>query len=320
MSPGADLAQAERQAIREAAFWYARLASGTGTAADQRDWQRWHDADPVHRQAWRRVEAVRERFAGVPGPLAGATLRDSIRTRRQVLSGLALLVSATALGGLGWHSGLGRHLLADYRTTVGERRTFTLADGSRLQLDTDSAVSVLFDGERRLLRLEAGALLVDTGTDPHGRPFHVQTPHGWVRALGTRFTVRLDPQSSLVAVLDKAVEVQPRSGGARQRLEAGEQLRLTASALSRPQPNDPSVGAWAQGSLIVIDRPLSEVLDELTRYRHGWLRCDPQIAGLKVSGAFPLDDTDRALAALENAFSIQVVRRTRYWVTVHPRS
>ncbi|MGV2837118.1 iron dicitrate transport regulator FecR, partial [Pseudomonas shirazensis] len=57
----------------------------------------------------------------------------------------------------------------------------------------------------------------------------------------------------------------------------------------------------------------------LGRYRHGWLRCDPSITALKVSGAFPLDDTDRALAALESGFDLRIERRSRYWVSVMPK-
>jgi len=76
------------------------------------------------------------------------------------------------------------------------------------------------------------------------------------------------------------------------------------------------VGAWRQGSIIAIDRPLGELLADLSRYRRGVLQCDPQIAGLKISGAFPIDDTDRALAALESGFSLQIKRYTRYWVRI----
>ena len=80
--------------------------------------------------------------------------------------------------------------------------------------------------------------------------------------------------------------------------------------------NDASVGAWQQGSIIAINRPLGELLAELSRYRPGVVRCDPAIAQLKVSGAFPIDDTDMALSALESGFSLRVRRFSRYWVNV----
>lgn len=314
-----ELSDAEREAIRAAAQWYARLASGTANDATQQAWQHWHAADPLHQAAWRRIEAVREQVGQVPGRLASSSLQGATQSRRQVLRGIALLASAGGLAALGWRSEPGQRLTADLASSVGERRRFVLDDGSRVMLDTRSAVDLRFDAQQRLLVLRSGALLVETAPDPQQRPFLVETPHGQVRALGTRFTVTLGEGGSEVAVLEKAVEVSPREGTVRVRLEAGQRLGFNRDSVGTPRAVDATTAAWTQGSLIAIDRPLGELLAELSRYRNGWLRCDPRIAGLKVSGAFPLGDTDLALAALESGFPLTVVRRTRYWVTLVPR-
>ncbi|WZB64613.1 hypothetical protein WJ970_28925 [Achromobacter xylosoxidans] len=50
------------------------------------------------------------------------------------------------------------------------------------------------------------------------------------------------------------------------------------------------------------------------------LACDPYVAGLRISGSFPLADTDRALAAVERALPVQVLRYTRYWVVLRGRA
>lgn len=315
----AELSEAEREAIRAAAQWYARLASGAPSDATQQAWQRWHAADPLHQSAWRRIEAVREQVGQVPGRLASSSLQAAGQSRRQVLRGVVLLASAGTLATLGWHSKPGQRLTADLASGIGERRRFTLDDGSQLMLDTRSAVDLRFDATQRLLVLRSGALLVETAPDPLQRPFLVETPHGRVRALGTRFTVTTNEAGSQVAVLEKSVEIRPRDGAGRVSLEAGQQLAFDRQTVGTPHQVDASTAAWTQGSLIAVDRPLDELLAELSRYRRGWLRCDPGIASLKVSGAFPLDDTDLALAALESGFPVKVVRRTRYWVTVVPR-
>lgn len=319
MSQPNSLSPAELDAIRSAAQWYARLASGAENEHDRAEWSRWHAADPLHRQAWQRIESVREQVARVPGRIAAPALQASAHSRRQVLRGVVLLAGVGSLGALGWRSDLRQTWLADYRTAVGERRAVSLADGSSLLLNTATALDVRFDGEHRLLSLRRGEILVSTAVDGQQRPFFVDTPHGRVQALGTRFTVRTDEHGSEVAVLEKAVAVTPRGSNQSVRLEAGQRLGFDARASGVPRGNDASVGAWEQGSLIAIDRPLGEVLGELSRYRAGWLRCDPAVAGMRVSGAFPLDDTDLALAALESGFPLQVVRRTRYWVSVMPR-
>jgi len=64
------------------------------------------------------------------------------------------------------------------------------------------------------------------------------------------------------------------------------------------------------------DQPLGEVVQALRAYRAGFIRVAPRAAALHVYGTFSLDDTDRALAALESGFSLQIKRYTRYWVRV----
>lgn len=312
------LSPAELQAISAAARWYARLQSGTATDADRSAWNAWLVADPAHHQAWQRMAAVGEQMTRVPGALAAPALRGAERSRRQLLRSVVILVPATSLGWLGWRSDASQQLFADYRTAVGERRAFRLPDGSSLLLNTDTSVNLKYDGQQRVLELLRGEVLVTTAVDPAQRPFTVRTPHGQVRALGTRFIVRAQTLGGEVAVLEKAVEVRASSGALAVRVEAGQSIAFSDRSVGALRRNDASVGAWQQGSIIALDRPLAELLADLSRYRPGVLRCDPRIAQLKVSGAFPIDDTDRALASLESGFSLRVTRYSRFWVNVSP--
>ncbi len=309
---------AERAALRSAAQWYARLSSGIETESDRLGWQHWHNADPLHRRAWQQVQSIRQMVEGVPGDVAASTLRQARESRRRVLRQLLLLAGVGVVGWNGWDSQWRAALMASHRTAVGEQRRLALADGSQVLLDSHCALDVHFDAERRLLRLLSGRLLVETAVDGLARPFVVETAQGQVRALGTRFTVQTEARFCEVAVLEKAVEVRPAAGERVMRVEAGQQVRFDRLRLGEPWQSDASVASWRSGSLIAIQRPLGDLLDELSRYRHGWLRCDPAIANLKISGAFPLDDTDRALAALESGFGLRIVRRTAYWVSVQP--
>jgi len=312
------LSPAELNAISVAARWYARLHSGIATDADRSAWNDWLVADPAHRQAWQRMAAVGEQMARVPGALAAPALRGAGRSRRQLLRSVVILVPATSLGWLGWRSDTSQQLLADYRTAVGERRAFRLPDGGSLLLNTDTSVNLKYDGQQRVLELLRGEILVTTAADPAQRPFIVRTRHGQVRALGTRFLVRSQALEGDVAVLEKAVEVRASSGALAVRVEAGQSIAFSDRSVGAIRRNDASAGAWQQGSIIALDRPLGELLADLSRYRTGVLRCDPRIAQLKVSGAFPIDDTDRALAALETGFALHVTRYSRFWVTVSP--
>ena len=62
--------------------------------------------------------------------------------------------------------------------------------------------------------------------------------------------------------------------------------------------------------------PLGEFIAELDRYRLGVLRCDPRVAGLRLSGVFPVHDSDRILATLPSVLPVQVRARSRYWVLI----
>lgn len=312
MSPSS----AELQAISAAARWYARLHSGVTTDADVAAWNNWLLADPVHRQAWQRITAIDAQMASVPGALAAPALRGAERSRRQILRSVLVLASAGSLGWLGWRSDTSQNLLADFRSAVGERRMVRLADGSSLLLNTDTAVNLRFDGRQRVVELLRGEILVTTAVDPLQRPFSVLTRHGQVLALGTRFIVRTQDLSSEVAVIEKAVEITSAGGISATRLEAGQTLDFNDRSVGTARRNDVSTGAWQQGSIIAVNRPLAELLADLSRYRQGVLRCDPRIAQLRVSGAFPIDNTDLALAALESGLSLSITRYSRYWVHV----
>lgn len=309
----------EQRAIHEASTWFARMQESRGNKRLRAEWAEWCAADPLHQRAWLRVEEVCRRMGLVPRHYVAATLQPDAG-RRAVLRSLGGLV---VLGGSG---ALAHRMLpwqvwqSDYSTRVGERRDLQLPDGSALALNTGSAVDVLFTPERRLLRLHAGEILVQTQADPMGRPFLVETAHGQMRALGTRFTVQLDGAQTLLVVQAHAVEVSPRLGSdAPVRVEAGQQVRFDAQGAGKLAVADASAGSWQQGRLIVVDKPLAEVVAELGRYRNGYLGCDPAVAGLRVSGAFPVDDIEQALAGLADGLPVRVDRFTRYWARVVPK-
>ncbi|MDQ8034182.1 MAG: FecR domain-containing protein, partial [Bordetella sp.] len=181
-------------------------------------------------------------------------------------------------------------------------------------LDTASAVDLDYGAERRLLVLRQGALMLRTA---HGdaRPLLVQSAQGTVQALGTVFTVRQFDGRTRVGVVEGQVRLAPRAGAART-LATGLSADFDAAGVAEPNvPAHPSQ-AWAEGVLYADDWRLDDVVRELGRYRAGILRCDPAVAGLRLSGAFQLDDTDAALLAVARSLPVSVVYRTRYWVTL----
>lgn len=304
----------------QAAEWFVRLNAGGASAADHEALAAWRAQAPAHELAWQRAQIVSRQAAALPAALARPTLARA--QRRRQLRTLALLIAAPGAGWLGWQMlPAASRASAAYSTRTGEWREWTLADGSRMVLDTASAADVQFAAGLRRLQLHAGAMLVETSRDPQQppRPFVVDVDPGRVRAIGTRFTVRLLDESCRVAVLDGAVEIAPRDGGAPRRLQAGEQADFDRHAVRAPRAAPAAAALWARGVLAVEDLRLDEFLAELSRYRPGWIRCEPAVAGLRLSGAFMLNDTDAVLDNLARLLPVRVLERTRYWITVAPR-
>ncbi len=306
----------------QAAEWLTLLMSEEVDEADRRRWRRWRQAHPDHDRAWRHIEAVTGRFQEmIPGAAYRALSsvdkeRLASPGRRKVL-GLLLMIGAG--GTLGAYSGGWRRWGATYATRVGERRDWTLADGTRVTLNTGSALDVDFNSDQRCLRLLAGEVWVVTAhvggvEDP--RPLVVETAQGQVRSLGTRFSVRQEQDRTRLMVSESAVAVRPGGQVAPQVVRAGQTAVFSDEALDLVASATPGEPAWLRGQIVADDMPLGAFLDELERYRPGLLHHDASVAGLRVSGVFPLDDTDRILETLPRVIPVHVHWRTRYWVTV----
>ena len=310
---------------QQAAEWLTVLMSDEASEAEHAAWQRWRGADPEHERAWQHIDAVSRRFNGLhrsaaAQALAGTQQQAVNGKRRQLLAWLGVAAGGGILAAqTGAWDGV-RALRADYRTATGERREVVLDDGSVLSLNTGSAVNVRFDDKRRLIELLAGEILVSSG---HGAgsaaPLVVATREGLVRALGTRFVVRQQDGVSTVEVFESAVEIRPRdSAGAPFLLAAGRGVAFSRHAPDAPHAIDAYADAWSRGQLIVDDVTLGDFLADLARYRPGVIDCAPAVAQLRLSGVFPLADTQRILNMLPNSLPVQVRSRTRYWVTVEP--
>lgn len=307
--------------------WWMELQSGKDTRSQQLALARWRAEHPDHERAWQHLCNVSGRFRsladatddahGAAAARAALTQAGSSR-RRAGAKALAILLftgSASWLAGeqLPW-----RVWSADARTASGERRALTLADGTRVTLNTDSAIDIRFNGGERRVRLVQGEIMVATG-HPNGetRPFVVETAQGTLQPLGTRFAVRQLGATSRLDVFEGAVRIAPFDAPALAPiLHAGQRARFTRTDVSAPEPLDDNAAAWTEGLLVASGMRLGDFIDELARYRSGHLGCDPAVAGLRLSGTFPLADIDRVLDTVARTLPVEIVFITRYWATV----
>jgi len=307
------LGKETREMTRAAAQWLALVAAGDVSQADLARLQAWRNRYPGHEQAWQRALQLQARFSGLPPALAMASLdRPDLGRRKAIKRGFAM----AALLPTGWL--LSRQLpveawRADLQTATGEQQHLTLADGSLLQLNTDTAVNLDLAANR--LTLVRGELALKAA---RSSALTVQLPQGGVRLVQGELCARLEAAHCRISALDGELQLWS-AGGATQRLLPGQQVNLTTSGFTALSSFDVGVPGWREGVLVADDQPLGDFLRELRRYRPGLLRWEPALEGLRITGSFRLDDTDRVLSLLAASLPLQVLSRTRYWVTLVPQ-
>lgn len=303
--------------LEAAARWYVDLqCAGADDAKTCIAHRQWLECDPRHRQAWERLARLQGKMDRLAPEIARPTLLSARARRREVLKVLALLLAAGGAGALAWRTTPLPTLLADQRTATGERRRVVLDDGSRLQLNTATAVDIRFTPSLRDIRLLTGEILVETARDTLARPFVVHTREGSILALGTRFIVREEGERTRVCVLQHAVQVRNRASLAPVRVEAGQQLSFDGKSLGAIQPATPLADAWTRDMLVVDNWRLDDFIAELQRYRPGHLGCEASVAALRISGAFHLGDTDIVLENLTSTLPVRIRRFSRFWARV----
>lgn len=304
--------------LNEAAAWMVRLREDDGDALAE-EIECWRARSPAHSAAWRRAETLLRTFERIPPGLGRAALTKPVSaSRRRALQTLGLSSLGLPALWLAWQFAPWSDRQADYVTATGEQRHLKLPDGGHFVLNTASAVDVRFSAAERRIILRRGEILVTTGSDAALlRPFLVETPHGTLRALGTRFSVRHETGSTQLAVFDGQVEINTRTGQT-VRLRAGKKTAFSPDVIAPVAATGYADDLWANGMLVANDMPLRALLAELARYRSGYLGCVDAVAGLAVSGAFPLDDIGAALALLLQTRPLAMRHVTPYWVRLEP--
>lgn len=299
-----------------AAQWLARRNNGEPNAGDQRAFLQWLNASPANREAYEQAEVLWEQMRDLDDiaahQLAEARAylqRSQSRPTRRRFAALAamLLLSIGAV----WYADLFSHLHDEsFRTVLGERKKINLADGSQLELNSDSEAKVHYSRRGREVSLTRGQAVFTVVHDGN-RPFDVLAGSGRIRDIGTQFDVRHVEGGITVAVLDGEVDISGSKDSKGQRLQRGQRLDYRASGeVGTPQIIDiNTVSAWREGKVVFQGQALKEVLAELGRYHHGDITVtSPQILSTRVTGVFPTDNLPQALRTMAAALPIKLTQ------------
>lgn len=298
----------------EALEWFARMQDEKLPEAERLRFSRWIAADPAHAAAYSRAEMLWNRF-DIIKPEYERLRRGGMTSRRGVVLGAVSLLFA----GTGAYLMTQPGALADHTTGIGERRTVSLPDGSTAELGSYSALSVHYtDNERRLV-LHRGQAFFSVSADTV-RPFVVDAEKGTIRALGTRFDVKLTGQDVTVTVIEHSVLVTS-SGSPPVEIGEGWQVSYDVRGVAQPRPVDVAVAqAWRRDRIIFEDVPLRRVLKELERYRRGRIVLMDDGAGdIPVTAVFETAHADAALQVIAGTLPVRVVDAAGFIAIVYRR-
>ncbi len=308
-------------AEEQASLWAARLDGSVLSAADRAALDAWLEADPSHRpllstfcqfsadleQQLPLLAGIRDELAETP--TAAKTAQPLPWLRWPTLAGATLMVAA-ALAVILWQ-GQPQNQFQNIATPVAHRQEVTLADGTHIELNAQTAIVVELTADSRRVRLAGGEAFFRVSKDA-ARPFFVETPAGSIRVTGTQFNVRTEAASSLeVTVLEGTVQVRPGGATVAQSLQAGNKLsrednRVELTTLSSAQLNDSL--AWRQGQIVFDGTPLREALARFARYHGRNLTATDAAAQQRVGSRYSLDDLDGFLTDLELVLPVRVTR------------
>lgn len=305
----------------QALEWFVRVRGGAPVERDDKAlFEAWLAESPAHRAAWDEIAGLWDDPAVVLASSEIARREEeatvvAFRPRRRVPSLRTALTALAAtlvltLSALQFAGPLMVRLKADYRTETGEMREARLPDGSRMILNTHSAVALDFTEGRRGVRLLEGEAWFDVAHDA-AHPFHVAGAFSTVEVKGTVFTVRRSAGGDVIALQEGAVEAAHENPAvAAVRLKPGETVSASPTALSSVSHfDDEETFGWLEGRIVFSGKPLGAALEEIGAYLDGRIVVlNRALLDVAVSGNYRTDSAGAAVAGVVAAAGGSVTR------------
>jgi transmembrane sensor len=271
---------------------------------------------PLHKdKTGLRPRGLEARPRDEPARTWRSELPGRLLSKRVLLRGLAAAALAVALGVAGHWWSSEQNI---YTTKIGEQRSTKLEDGSFIYMNTDSEVEVDFSRQSRNVRLVRGEALFVVERDSM-RPFTVTAGDTSVRALGTQFNVRRQPEGAEVAVVEGTVQVttmDEQAGFPGQKLIAGQEAEVIQGKIApRNRQTVAETLAWRQRRLVFHDTRLVDVAAEFNRYNVTKIRVEGEAAkDLLLSGIFDADRPQSLILYVANSSEFAVKPEGDDWV------
>lgn len=299
----------------EAARWISRSDDTAWSEADEAALQAWLAQSSDHRVAWLRLRSVWKRADRLASLGHVSTEVESphvprVRTIQWLPWCAAAAVCVLVTGLVFVHV---NNVRGTYRTEIGGRQSVPLADGSQVELNTQTRLRAEIDDRQREVWLEEGEAYFEVKRDER-RPFVVHAGERSVTVLGTKFSVLREAERFEVVVVEGQVRVDDERETQRERpilLTRGEMVLARQDARATLIVDQSGERAerelsWRQGLLRFDETPLADAAAEFNRYHRRQLIVDRSVAELRIGGSFDAAGLDAFVRLLQRGFGLRV--------------
>lgn len=298
-----------------AAEWLARKDRPDWSPVQEREFKDWLAESTAHRVAYLRLDSTWER-AGRLAVLRGSTNENDEPAAHLInwpfWAKAAASLAVLALAGSAYVY-LQTKSPAEHRyaTEIGARKTLALSDGSKVELNTDTAIRVAMTGNRRTVWLDRGEAYFQVVHDP-AHPFVVHAGGRTVTDLGTKFSVRHDSDRFEVVVEDGSVRVAGATTRPLTETRGDVLMARGKSVLVKHETDDQLANdlSWRLGVLVFDQTALSDAAEEFNRYNQQKLvLADAAAAKIRIGGSFEAGNVEAFVRLLETGFGVRVTRK-----------
>jgi transmembrane sensor len=279
-----------------ASEWLERRERGDWNNRDQEEFDTWLAASPAHLIAYIRVEDIWNRANRLSALNRPERKNGEILKRWVSVERVAAIFAVVILSGIGVNAYLFAPSKAVYATGIGQQRVLSLADGSKIELNTNTMMRIAVSDLGKTVTLEHGEAYFDIKHDTN-RVFAVQVGTSRVVDLGTKFLISRNSDQTRVSVFEGRAQFQLTAAGTSKRsvvLVPGDVVTTVAGKVVLEKVSSVVLTddlAWRRGELAFHFTTLAAAVTEFNRYNQKKLVIEsPEVARMEIGGTFGLHD------------------------------
>ncbi len=310
------------QLLDEAIEWISKLNDGILSTEDNQVFIDWVNSSADHRRAYQEMSEVWQLTENVQNisefrQEAEEALQKEPASESNKVGLMAAVASIVVFVGILFTQFLPSTVSIEERrltSLIGETKNIKLDDGSKVILNTNTLIEVVFSNKERSLKLIKGEALFEVAHDQK-RPFIVDIGNGYVRAIGTAFNIKKEASNTVITVTEGIVKIdKPNSNAESIKAIKNDQVIVGKQANISVRNIDitPSL-SWIDLQLTYLDTPIENVLNDLSTYFEVPLSVhDDSLKKLTVNGTLNVDDPEQALSVLLAGFNLKTVKKRDY--------